>query len=236
MSFHELRCLCGHAERTKLIIITAIKQIEDFSFRKPVGICLGQTPHIDPTLFVGRESELDEMKDLLKPGDKSQEQRRLVLGGMGGIGKTQLAIAYANRHRSNYESVFWLNATSEAALRDSFRSMAELIFDVQTPEAVEGEQSLIRIRGWLSDKKNTQWMLIFDNYDDPSRFKIENYYPLASHGAIVITTRRPDLVAGMKVQITSLQNVEEGLEILQSRSLRKDVKSGMVPIVVEIAH
>jgi len=65
------------------------------------------------------------MKDGLRPNDQSSKQRRLVLGGLGGIGKTQLAIAYAERHRDIYPSVFWLNAASEAALKDSFRSMAE---------------------------------------------------------------------------------------------------------------
>jgi DNA replication protein DnaC len=56
---------------------------------------------------------------------QSREQRRLILGGMGGIGKTQLAIAYAKRHCGSYESIFWLNAVSEFALKTSLRSMAE---------------------------------------------------------------------------------------------------------------
>jgi hypothetical protein len=123
--------------------------------------------------------------------------------------------------------VFWLNATSEATLKDSFRTVAEVVFNVQDPEILKGKQILIHIRGWLSDKKNTQWLLIFDNYDNPEQFKIETYYPPASHGAIIVTTRLPHLVAGRTVRIQPLQKIEESLEILQTRSQRENVTSGM---------
>ena len=182
---------------------------------------------MDPTLFIGRESEINDMREALKLMEKTQKERRLVLGGMGGIGKTQLAISYAKRHHNDYESVFWLNATSEATLKASFREMAELIFDVQNPGVLEGEQSLIRTRQWLSDKKNTQWLLIFDNYDDPDQYNIERYYPSASHGTVVITTRRPHRMGYRTILVQPLSDLEESLEILQTRSHRDNVKSGM---------
>lgn len=210
-----------------------MKHKEDFSFRKSVGVCLGQAPHIDPTFFIGRGAEIDQMKEVLKPGDTSQEQRRLVLGGMGGIGKTQLAISYVKQHHHDYESVFWLNATSEATLKDSFRVVAEVVFNVQDPVVLEGEQILIHIRGWLSDRKNTRWLLIFDNYDNPEQFKIEMYYPPASHGAVIVTTRLPHLFSGRTVQIQPLQKIEESLEILQTRSKRDNIKTGMQPIIIK---
>ena len=208
-----------------------MKQKENFSFRKSFGVCLGQAPHIDPMLFIGRSSEIDKMKEVLKPGDMSLEQRRLVLGGIGGIGKTQLTISYAKHHGHDYESVFWLNATSEVTLKDSFRTVAEVVFDAQDPGDLESEQILIHIRGWLSDKKNPRWLLIFDNYDNPEQFKIEMYYPPASHGAIIVTTRLPHLVAGEKIRIRPLQRIDESLEILQTRSQRENVESGMLSVI-----
>ena len=170
------------------------------------------------------------MKKVLEPGNRSQQQRRLVLGGMGGVGKTQLAIAYASHCQEDYESVFWLNAKSEVTLKDSFRKVAvEIVFDVQDPSVLDGEEILIHIRRWLSNQKNSQWLLIFDNYDEPEQYKIENYYPPASHGAIVVTTRLPHLVAGRPILIKSLQETEESLEILRTRSERENVTSGVLP-------
>lgn len=69
--------------------------------------------------------------------------------------KTQ-AIAFAKRHQHEYDSVFWLNAASEATLKDSFRLVAEAIFDVQEAQVLHDEQSVIQTRRWLSDQKNTR--------------------------------------------------------------------------------
>lgn len=200
----------------------------DFSFRKPVGVCLGQVPRIDAELFIGRKSELDEIKDTLQLEDQSPQRRQLVLGGPGGIGKTQLAIAYAQRqHQAQvYESVLWFDATTEMTVKGSFRSIAEAIFDISEPGVLESEQILIQVRQWLSDPQNTRWLLIYDNYDDPGQFKIEMYYPFRLHGAIIVTTRRPDLVNGQLVRVQPIQDVEEGLEILQTRSGREGVLFG----------
>ncbi|KAJ5611988.1 TPR repeat protein [Penicillium lagena] len=202
-----------------------LKQKEDFSFRGPVGIYLGQTPYIASELFVGRIYELNEIASLLHSDHKSQKQRRLVLGGIGGIGKTQLAIAYAESGRGSYSSVFWLNAVSEAALKDSFRSIASLIFDVEEPGGLEDKEIVRRVHQWLCNPKNTGWLLIFDNYDDPTQFRIDHYYPPACHGAIVVTSRRPDHVSGTSLHIKPFQNVEDSLAILQTRSKRENVQS-----------
>jgi hypothetical protein len=210
-------------------LIVAVKQKADFSFRGPVGILCGQAPYIPSELFVGRGYELDEIAKFLHPDHKAQKQRRLVLGGMGGIGKTQLAIAYAESGRGSYTSVFWLNAVSEAALKDSFRSIASLIFDFEEPEVTDKE-IVGRVHQWLYSPKNTGWLLIFDNYDDPSQFQIDHYHPPSSHGAIVITTRRPDLVTGTLLHVKPFQNIEDSLAILQTRSKRENVQLGMLQI------
>lgn len=142
------------------------------------------------------------------------------------MGKTQLAIAFATRYQQEYDSVFWFNAASEVTIRDSFRLMAQTIFDVQDAQILQDEQSVIQTLRWLSDKENTRWLLIFDNYDEPGQYPIERYYPYASHGTIIVTTRRPDLVAGKELRLQPLQEIKQSLEILETRSGRADVKCG----------
>lgn len=201
-------------------------QKQDFSYREPAGVCLGQSPYINSQLFIGRKSELEEMWEILRPIEESREQRLLVLGGMGGIGKTQLAIAFAKQHSNEYDSVFWLNASSETALKDSFRSIAGLLFDMQDPGALNREDLPMQVLRWLSNVKNTQWLLIFDNYDEPSQFDVRNYYPPVSHGAIIVTARGPNLLGGREVHLQPLSNINESLEILETRSQREHTKSG----------
>ena len=58
-------------------------------------------------------------------GDSSR--RTIVLHGLGGIGKTQLTVAYAKRHKESYLAVFWLNIKDEDSLKQSFAKVAKQI-------------------------------------------------------------------------------------------------------------
>jgi methyl coenzyme M reductase subunit C len=120
-------------------------------------------------LFIGREPELRDMKSILHPQSDSPGWTRkvLILGGMGGIGKTQLAITYAKRHRHSYSSIFWLNANTEATLNGSLRTMANRILPPEKVGKLNDNQVWIHISNWLSILDNTRWLLIFDNHDDP---------------------------------------------------------------------
>ncbi|KAK5080183.1 hypothetical protein LTS08_008757 [Lithohypha guttulata] len=201
-----------------------IRQKLDFSFIKPAGPCLGRAPHIDRTLFVGRAAEISQIHHVLRPEKSLTEQRRLVLGGMGGIGKTQLAIAYARQMRDSYDSIFWADASRKDTLKASFLSMAESIFDLQDIQRLNSEQVVAGVKQWLSDTKNTKWLLIFDNYDEPQSYDLTDCYPPASHGSVIITTRLPDEVGPEALVVQSISNIEESLEILETRSKREKVR------------
>lgn len=82
---------------------------------------------------------------------------------------------------------------------------------------------------WLSDIQNPQWLLIFDNYDDPSLYIIWDYVPSTTNGSVLITTRVPDLLRGQRTQqvrVPPVDDLEESVEILQRRSQRENVKHG----------
>jgi len=166
------------------------------------------------------------MEAILKPNELLVEQRRLVLGGMGGIGKTQLAIAFAERHRYSYESIFWLNATSSKTLQASLHQLAQHILPPDELKHCDDNQLIVHVSRWLSETDNTRWLLIFDNYDEPDQYQITKYYPHASHGSIIITTRLPHLVRGAVIKVQHLDRLEDSLHILETRSERQNVKSG----------
>ncbi|KAK5091753.1 hypothetical protein LTR05_001938 [Lithohypha guttulata] len=136
----------------------------------PLGLCFGSAPIIKPDDFVGRIAEIEAIDNILQSDDACPEPKRVVLGGIGGVGKTQLAIAYARRHKQTYASVIWLNATSKPTLSASIRSISSAIVAAEDLEKLNDEQVLARFRGWLSHPENTTWLLIFDNYDDPDLY------------------------------------------------------------------
>jgi len=78
--------------------------------------------------FVARENELAEMRRSLH-GHKSRSA--VVLHGLGGIGKTQLAIEFTTRHKEKYTAIFWLNANDEDSLKLSFRNIAQCVLEDQ---------------------------------------------------------------------------------------------------------
>ena len=125
-------------------------------------------------LFIGRRAEIRQMESILQPQSDTLGSIRkvLVLGGMGGIGKTQLAITYAQRHRTCYTSIFWLNATSEVGLKTSLRNVARRLLPAETVSKLDDEQVCVNVSNWLSEHDNTRWLLIFDNYDDPNLYSI----------------------------------------------------------------
>ena len=77
------------------------------------------------SMFVGRDGPLEELTNTLKPessepASKSRDRKSCVLHGVGGIGKSQVALEYAYRFGQCYSHIFWLKAETETALTDHF--------------------------------------------------------------------------------------------------------------------
>lgn len=120
---------------------------------------------------MARKTELIKIHQALS-GDGSR--RAVVLHGLGGIGKTQLSIAYAKRHKDNYSAIFWLNIKDEDSLKQSFAKLDKQI-SREHPSAIrvsnlETNQNINEvvesIKSLLSLPNNTRWLMIYDNYDN----------------------------------------------------------------------
>jgi len=157
--------------------------------------------------------------------------------GMGGLGKTQLSLAFARQHGHRYTSVFWVNAKDELSLRQSMSALCGVIFAESVALATSAEEERLqveRVRRWLSEEWNTQWLLIFDNYDDPALpnirsptgFDIRSFFPYRVQGYILITTRSPKLTFTQRLMLQNLQDVNSGLAVLSQRAGR-DLSSGL---------
>ncbi|KAJ6117956.1 TPR-like protein [Penicillium sp. IBT 18751x] len=87
-------------------IIAEMRSLMAFSFQKPFGSCLGRAPYLPTGFFVGRADELAALANALNPSLLTSELQRVILGGVRGVGKTQLAIAYGESRSGSYESCF----------------------------------------------------------------------------------------------------------------------------------
>ncbi|KAL2855615.1 purine and uridine phosphorylase [Aspergillus pseudodeflectus] len=160
--------------------------------------------------FIGREEELETLWDSLRP-DSSPMRKVVVLHGMGGMGKTQLAIRFARIHKEDFSAILLLNAKDRSTLRQSLSSAWSRIPESEdvahTPDTVQDGQARItneddvkqraqNMLDWLATEGNTRWLLIFDNVDqshtaegeDPVQ-SIYDLSPTADHGSVLVTTR-----------------------------------------------
>ncbi|KAJ7614906.1 hypothetical protein FB45DRAFT_1008524 [Roridomyces roridus] len=130
-------------------------------------------------IFQGRKEILDKMQQYF-----SQEPRKrgiFVLHGLGGSGKTQVALKFLESI-DNFTNRFFVNASSPEALKTSLTNIGISQSFGKTPEA--GLQWLI--------SENKEWTLLFDNADDP-KLKLSPFFPQCTHGNIIITSRNPKL-------------------------------------------
>jgi hypothetical protein len=195
--------------------------------------------------FVGREKELQEMHKVLHDHNT---RSIVVLQGLGGIGKTQLAIEYTRRHTRKYSAIFWLDAIDEDSLSLSFQGVARQILK-DHPSAAElaridfdGDltQVVRAVVAWLDLRENRQWLLIYDNFDNPKihnnsdilALDIHRFLPTSDHGSIIITTRSSDVDLGKLISISNLSGVQDGLEVLSRTSGTSSIKSGTLCITI----
>jgi hypothetical protein len=203
-----------------------------------VGLKLSTFP--EPAQFVAREHELVEMHRLLHG---RTTRSAVTLQGLGGIGKTQLALEYARRHKDKYTAVFWLNATDESSLRLSFHGVAQQILEHQPSTSTlasvdlegDSDQVVQAVKAWLDLRLNTGWLMIFDNYDNPkipsnldeSSVDLRPFLPEYDHGSVIVTTRLSGVNLGKQILVQKLKNIHEGLMILSNASKREGIENGM---------
>lgn len=145
---------------------------------------LWNVPYKRNQYFTGQEETLHRLHQALRSINAVGLTQAQGISGLGGIGKTQIAVEFTYRYSTEYEAVFWVRADSTTALISSFLEIAHLL---QLPERREQDQRIIveAVLRWL--RLYTRWLLIFDNMDDPDL--AEPFLPIAGPGHIIFTTR-----------------------------------------------
>jgi hypothetical protein len=188
--------------------------------------------------FVDRPMEMAELAGTLLPQGQNCRQKIYVLHGLGGVGKTQVAVEFVRVYHRRFSSVFWLDGSSEDSLKRSIGSCASRIPEGQISEtsrvsSAGGSNDLDavikEVMTWLAKPDNTDWLLIFDNVDrefnqqnaDPEAYDVTRYLSGADHGAVLITTRLAKLEQlGASEQLGKV-NRDQAEAILQSWYKRK---------------
>ena len=140
-------------------------------------------PHQRNPNFTGRVELLRDLREALD-GEKSAALTQAI-HGLGGVGKTQLAIEYAYRYANHYSLIWWVRSETPESLNADWEALARRMNLVSQEDRLEQSQVIEIVRGALAQR--TEWLLVFDNAPNPNA--IESYMPHGSAGHVVVTSR-----------------------------------------------
>ncbi|KAI1087828.1 hypothetical protein F5B19DRAFT_46663 [Rostrohypoxylon terebratum] len=136
--------------------------------------------------FFRRQELLQQLEDHLRPADTNSCLSSIALYGLGGIGKTQVALAYAYKRLGDLDAVFWISAESSDSIQRSFSHAALDALKLPKANPWTHQENMILVLDWLQ-KTTARWLVIFDNID--SHAVLEDCWPVSQHGAVLVTTR-----------------------------------------------
>ena len=169
---------------------------------------LWNIPYERNPFFTGRSAVLEEVRDVLKTS------KSVAFSGLGGIGKTQVAIEYAYRHREEYQGILWVRASEEVELVSGFLEIARLL---NLPVSEEKDESLViaAVKQWLVRHKD--WLLILDNADEIGM--VRKYLPVTHQGNVLLTTRAQATGIYQRIEIKKMEPIEGALFLLRRAKL-----------------
>jgi hypothetical protein len=170
--------------------------------------------------FVGRDAELAALQASLADGPATVHS----VHGLGGVGKTQLAIEYAYDHATDYNLVFWIAAEEPGSIPDQFTTLAQLLGLEPVPEP-EGLQAQVHD----ALRRGQGWLLIFDNADTVAGIRPwlpRGPQPAGVPGHVIVTTRRGGFGVLGAVLDLDVIDLPAALELLRTRVPDLDQDTG----------
>ncbi|MGN9836644.1 FxSxx-COOH system tetratricopeptide repeat protein [Nonomuraea sp. H19] len=161
-------------------------------------------------MFTGRSDLLDLLDKKLQSGKTAVLPE--ALHGLGGVGKSQIAIEYCYRHQEDYDLVWWIPSERLPIVRQAYVDLAtHLELDVSEPTVtVPAVKEALRL-----GKPYSKWLLVFDNAEDVE--EIQRFFPTNGPGKIIITSRSRNWFRHANGLEVDVFHREESRELLRRR-------------------
>ena len=181
--------------------------------------------------FLGREDVLAKIKEAFDSENDVDPPRVFVLRAMGGQGKTQVALEYCYRanKEKEFNTILWVDATSENTLEKSFAAIAE---HLRNPDQKQGQDSGVDLVIGALIEWPERWLMVFDNYDNPDSFEkpLTDYIPRGEQGCVLVTSRHAaadDLAEpGYALELPPLEG-NDALKLLLKLSGNKETETNL---------
>lgn len=138
--------------------------------------------------FTGRKVFLQKLRDKLSAETPNEHNHRVALYGMGGIGKTQIALQYVYTYRTSYDRIYWIRAVDRPSIMTGYLNIAK---EARIPIAAGSTPAEIAKAVMLWFRQERKWLLVLDNLDDIT--VVDNLLPeTGPEEHTLISTRNPN--------------------------------------------
>jgi tetratricopeptide (TPR) repeat protein len=173
---------------------------------------LWSVPYKRNRFFTGRDELLRSLRETFT-SDRDASIHTHAISGLGGIGKTQIALEYAYRYRNDYHAIFWLKGDTPEGLLTDFMQLASMF---NLPERNEADQHTVITAIKYALSQTPQWLLIIDNLDTFEQ--LDDLIPTQGQGDILITTHRQAIGAIARLNKVHTMPLDEGTLFLLRRA------------------
>ncbi|MGC4966614.1 FxSxx-COOH system tetratricopeptide repeat protein [Streptomyces globisporus] len=173
---------------------------------------MGNVPPKNPN-FTGRESLLAAVERQLAE-DETTAVLPHALHGLGGVGKSQIAVEYVYRHSGDYNVIWWIPAEQESLI---LAALAELAAGLGLEVGPQANTAVPAVREALrTGKPFDNWLLVFDNAEDIDA--VRSYFPNGGPGKIIVTSRNREWERVATPLSVDVFDREESIALLQRRA------------------
>jgi tetratricopeptide (TPR) repeat protein/cellulose biosynthesis protein BcsQ len=135
--------------------------------------------------FIGRDADLEQLRERLNAS--TAQTGPAVLQGIGGVGKTQIAIEYVHRFAADYDIAWWISAEQPALVLTALADLAKAL-DLPVTDRASDQASAV-LEALRLGNPSAKWVIVFDNTDNPN--DIRPFVP-SGPGDVIITTPGQD--------------------------------------------
>ena len=208
------------------------------------GKGLFKVPFEKDTNFTAREDILDKIEDIF------ESKHRVALTGIGGVGKSHIALEYCYRYQKKnpQSSVIWVYSGTATRFQEEYSDIA-MTLKLPGWSDKSMEQILALVRGWLSTDDHPGWLMVIDNADFEEGFPgsekatetsrpLSEYIPHAHSGRILITSRNKRVAKKMVTEADQVINLQPmnttDAESLMRKKLPAGTDSGEISELVQL--
>jgi hypothetical protein len=188
------------------------------------------------SIFTDRDPTLANLYEIFKEGQEGQVLTH-VINGLGGVGKTQVAIEYAYRYNHRYDAVFWIDVSDEQTFAKHLDIVAQLLtlqekMTAKIANAYTITSLKLAVKQWLQAlADDMRWLLILDNIEDFALIK--DFIPSGGNGHVLMTVRAQAIgtIASSRHRLPEMSPVDGALLLL-----RRTGKFGSQVLPQDISH